>query len=103
MLRVRMAPSPTGCLHLGNLLVGVFNMLFKLKHGARLILRLEDTDVARSFGDFVPKVYAAFNMVGLVFDESPLDCGKFGPYIQTQRRHIYSCYCKLLSASGSAF
>ncbi|WGS83440.1 MAG: glutamate--tRNA ligase family protein [Candidatus Hodgkinia cicadicola] len=103
MVRVRIAPSPTGCLHLGNLLVGVFNMLFKLKHGARLILRLEDTDTARSFGDCAPKVYDAFNMVGLVFDESPLDCGKFGPYIQTQRRHIYSCYCKLLVASGSAF
>ncbi|XXM93777.1 glutamate--tRNA ligase family protein [Candidatus Hodgkinia cicadicola] len=98
-----MAPSPTGCPHLGNLLVGVFNMLFKLKHGARLILRLEDTDTARSFGGCAPKVYDAFNMVGLVFDESPLGCGKFGPYVQTQRRHIYSCYCKLLAASGSAF
>ncbi len=103
MLRVRIAPSPTGCPHLGNLLVGVFNMLFKLKHGARLVLRLEDTDATRGFRDCAPKVYDAFNMVGLVFDESPLDCGKFGPYIQTQRRHIYSCYRKLLVASGSAF
>ncbi|XXM93465.1 glutamate--tRNA ligase family protein [Candidatus Hodgkinia cicadicola] len=103
MLRVRIAPSPTGCPHLGNLLVGVFNMLFKLKHGARFILRLEDTDAARGFADCAPKAYDAFNMVGLVFDESPLGCGKFGPYIQTQRRHIYSCYCKLLVALGSAF
>ncbi len=98
-----MAPSPTGCPHLGNLLVGVCNVLFKHKHAARIILRLEDTDASKCCAANVSKTYDAFNLVGISFDESPKRVNKFGPYIQTQRQHIYNHYCKRLAADGLAF
>ncbi|XXM93254.1 MAG: glutamate--tRNA ligase family protein [Candidatus Hodgkinia cicadicola] len=103
IVRVRLAPSPTGCPHLGNLLVGAYNVLFKLKYGASLILRLEDTDISKACAASTRKVYSAFDAIGIRFDESPARVNKFGPYIQTQRQHIHSYYHKLLAASGLAF
>ncbi|AUG34147.1 Glutamate--tRNA ligase [Candidatus Hodgkinia cicadicola] len=101
--RVRVAPSPTGWPHLGNLLVGVCNALFKFKHKADMVLRLEDTDVSKCCGASVSKTYGAFNSIGVRFDESPARINKFGPYIQTQRLHIYAHFCKRLETSGLAF
>ncbi|AUG34077.1 Glutamate--tRNA ligase [Candidatus Hodgkinia cicadicola] len=101
--RVRVAPSPTGWPHLGNLLVGVCNALFKFKHKANIVLRLEDTDVSKCCVASVDKTYGAFDSVGVRFDESPARVNKFGPYIQTQRLHIYAHFCKRLETSGMAF
>ncbi|ATW06127.1 Glutamate--tRNA ligase [Candidatus Hodgkinia cicadicola] len=101
--RVRVAPSPSGCPHLGNLLVGVCNALFKFKHKANIVLRLEDTDVSKCCDASVNKTYDAFNSIGVRFDESPKRVNKFGPYIQTQRLHIYTHFCKQLEASGLVF
>ncbi|AHL30966.1 MAG: Glutamate--tRNA ligase [Candidatus Hodgkinia cicadicola] len=101
--RVRVAPSPTGCPHLGNLLVGVCNALFKFKHKADMVLRLEDTDVSKCCVASVNKTYDAFNSIGIRFDESPKRVNKFGPYVQTQRLHIYAHFCKQLEANELAF
>ncbi|XXN13702.1 MAG: glutamate--tRNA ligase family protein [Candidatus Hodgkinia cicadicola] len=98
-----MAPSPTGCPHLGNLLVGVCNALFKFKHKANIVLRLEDTDVSKCCAASVNRTYDAFNSIGIRFDESPKRVNKFGPYIQTQRLHIYTHFCKRLETSGLVF
>ncbi|XXN13725.1 MAG: glutamate--tRNA ligase family protein [Candidatus Hodgkinia cicadicola] len=103
MTRVRIAPSPTGCPHLGNLLTGMYNLLFKLKYNADLVLRLEDTDVSRSGAVGICEVNAAFNSVGITFDESAIFVNKFGPYVQTQRYHIYNYYCGVLVSGGFAF
>ncbi len=98
--RVRVAPSATGCPHLGNLLVGVCNALFKFKHKANIVLRLEDTDVSRCCVASVNKTYDAFNSIGVRFDESPQCVNKFGPYIQTQRLHIHTHFCESLKLVG---
>ncbi|ATY93545.1 Glutamate--tRNA ligase [Candidatus Hodgkinia cicadicola] len=103
LARVRLAPSPTGCPHLGNLLIGVYNLLFKLKHGASIILRIEDTDASRSQNDNVGKIYKAFGAINIIFDESSINVNKFGPYIQTQRRHIHAYYCSWLINNKLAF
>ncbi|XXM90077.1 glutamate--tRNA ligase family protein [Candidatus Hodgkinia cicadicola] len=101
--RARVAPSPTGCPHLGNLLISVYNLLFKLKYNAVLILRLEDTDVSKVSAQDVAKVFNAFDSIKVRFDESPARIDKFGPYVQTQRLHIYSYYSELLVNNNMVF
>ncbi|AUG33736.1 Glutamate--tRNA ligase [Candidatus Hodgkinia cicadicola] len=101
--RVRVAPSPTGWPHLGNLLVGVCNALFKFKHKANMVLRLEDTDASKCCVASVNKTYDAFSSIGVRFNESPRRVNKFGPYVQTQRLHIYTHFCKQLEINGLAF
>ncbi|XXN19688.1 MAG: glutamate--tRNA ligase family protein [Candidatus Hodgkinia cicadicola] len=98
-----MAPSPTGCPHLGNLVIGLYNMLFKLRYGAVVILRIEDTDTTRSSAINVNKIYSAFSSLGITFDESPVCVGKFGPYIQTQRWHIHNYYNEWLIGNDLVF
>ncbi len=78
-------------------------MLFKHKHSASVILRLEDTDISKCCAASVNSTYSAFSLIGIRFDESPRRVNKFGPYIQTQRWHIYNHYCKRLAADGLAF
>ncbi len=101
--RVRVAPSPTGCPRLGNLLVGVCNALFKFKHKANMVLRLEDADVSKCCAASVDRTYDAFNSVGVRFDESPARVNKFGPYIQTQRLHIILTFANSSKLVGWRF
>ncbi len=106
-VRVRIAPSPTGKLHVGTARTALYNYLFARRHGGTFILRLEDTDSVRSSEAFTQDILAGLKWLGLSWDEGP-DCGgPYGPYRQTEKLeryrqiaadlmksgHAYSCYC----------
>jgi len=101
-IRVRFAPSPTGLLHVGNARTALFNYLFARQNGGAFILRLEDTDVARSSSEAEQTTLEDLRWLGLQWDEGPGRPGDFGPYRQSERLEIYRHYAKELIAKGNA-
>ena len=102
-VRTRFAPSPTGYLHLGGLRTALYTYLFARKHGGRFILRIEDTDQEREVPGAVELIYKSMRQAGLDYDEGPDVGGDYGPYIQTQRRGLYSRYAWELVERGGAY
>jgi glutamyl-tRNA synthetase len=102
-VRVRFAPSPTGPLHLGGARVALFNYLFARRHGGRFILRVEDTDAARSSREFETELVEALKWLGLLWDEGPDIGGPFGPYRQSERRGLYRRATERLVVDGHAY
>jgi len=94
-VRTRFAPSPTGFLHLGGARTALFNWAFARKEGGKFILRIEDTDVARSTEEAVEVILDSLRWLGLHWDE--------GPYFQSQRLEIYRKYALLLWEKGLAY
>ena len=93
-VRVRLAPSPTGPLHIGTARTGLFNYLFARRTGGTFVVRLEDTDVARSSIAYEKDILDGLHWLGLTWDEGPEvagdgDRGAFGPYRQMERLAIY--------------
>ena len=88
-VRVRFAPSPTGFLHLGGLRTALYNWLFARARGGVWVLRMEDTDRTRLVPDAVPHLLETLHWLGLQPDEGPGVDGPFGPYVQSERIHIY--------------
>lgn len=88
-IRVRIAPSPTGNLHIGTARTTLFNYLFARHHGGSLILRIEDTDQVRSQAHFTENILAGLKGLGLSWDEGPDAGGACGPYFQSQRNELY--------------
>ena len=80
-VRVRIAPSPTGNLHIGTARTAVFNWLFARHHGGKFILRVEDTDLERSRPEYTDNVLEGLRWLGLNWDE--------GPFFQSQRLDLY--------------
>ena len=103
MRRVRFAPSPTGPLHVGGLRTALFNYLFAKKTGGDFILRIEDTDKKREVLGAEQYIVDALAWCGITPDESPKKGGKFGPYKQSERNHVYKEKVKELIASGHAY
>ncbi|MCX8159737.1 MAG: glutamate--tRNA ligase [Candidatus Saccharicenans sp.] len=95
MVRVRFAPSPTGHLHVGALRTALFNWLFARHHRGTFVLRIEDTDVARSSEEMSRSILEALNWVGLDWDE--------GPIYQSQRFEIYRQAARSLVDRGLAY
>ena len=91
-VRVRFAPSPTGMLHLGGARTALFNYLFARHHGGKLILRVEDTDRARSTREFEQAQLEDLDWLGLSFDE--------GPYRQSERGESYEDGISRLTDAG---
>ena len=105
--RVRFAPSPTGELHVGNARTALFNWLFARHHQGTLVLRIEDTDQARTSKTFEEHLLRDLAWLGIDWDEGPGKEGLFGPYCQSERlplyrdvlqrlvesRAVYPCYC----------
>ena len=94
-IRVRIAPSPTGPLHIGTARTALFNALFARHHGGTFLLRLEDTDVARSTLAFEADILDGLHWLGITWDEGPDvaggdDHGPYGPYRQMQRLERYA-------------
>jgi glutamyl-tRNA synthetase len=94
-IRVRIAPSPTGPLHIGTARTALFNALFARHVGGTFLLRLEDTDVARSTVAFESDILRGLDWLGITWDEGPdvsggEDSGPFGPYRQMQRLDRYA-------------
>jgi glutamyl-tRNA synthetase len=102
-VRVRIAPSPTGDPHVGTAYIALFNYVFAKQHGGQFILRIEDTDRARSTPDSEAAILRALRWVGLSWDEGPDKGGPCGPYRQSERTEIYKTEVGKLVASGAAY
>ena len=102
-VRVRFAPSPTGPLHIGGVRTALFNYLFAKKHNGTFILRIEDTDQNRYVEGAEQYIIDALNWCGIPFDEGVGKNEKFGPYRQSERKHLYKQYADELIASGNAY
>jgi glutamyl-tRNA synthetase len=94
-VRVRIAPSPTGNLHIGTARTAVFNWLFARHHGGKFILRIEDTDVERSKPEYTENILEGLQWLGLTWDE--------GPFFQTKRLDWYRQATQELLDKGLAY
>ncbi|MFV0565011.1 MAG: glutamate--tRNA ligase [Flavobacteriaceae bacterium] len=102
-VRVRFAPSPTGPLHIGGVRTALFNYLFAKKHQGTFILRIEDTDQNRYVEGAEQYIIDALNWCKIPYDEGPGKNETFGPYRQSERKHLYKEYADKLIASGHAY
>ncbi len=101
--RLRFAPSPTGLMHIGGYRTALFSWLFARHTGGSFILRIEDTDVARTVEGAVDYLIDGLHWLGMDYDEGPIVGGQYGPYFQTQRKALYQQYAHQLIASGRAY
>ncbi len=107
-VRVRFAPSPTGYLHVGGARTALYNWLFAKHHGGKFIVRVEDTDEARSTEESLRMQISDLEWLGLAWDEGPdpktlIDVGPYGPYRQSRRLDIYKEHADRLLAQGQAY
>lgn len=102
-VRVRFAPSPTGPLHIGGVRTALFNYLFAKRLKGDFILRIEDTDQTRYVEGAEKYIIEALEWCGLPYDEGPGKDGGFGPYRQSERKHIYKEYAEQLISKGHAY
>jgi glutamyl-tRNA synthetase len=108
-VRVRLAPSPTGFLHIGTARVALFNFLFARQNRGSFILRIEDTDKERSKPHFEEDIIKGLNWLGIEWDEGPSFKkeedykGNHGPYRQSERKDIYKKYIKKLIEEDKAY
>jgi glutamyl-tRNA synthetase len=102
-VRVRFAPSPTGPLHIGGVRTALFNYLFAKKHHGTFILRIEDTDQTRYVANSEKYITDALEWCGISFDEGPNKNELFGPYRQSERKHLYKQYADELIEKGLAY
>jgi nondiscriminating glutamyl-tRNA synthetase len=102
-VRVRFAPSPTGTLHIGSARTALFNYLFARHNGGTLVLRIDDTDVARSEDRHEEAILADLRWLGLEWDEGPGAGGPYGPYRQSERWDGYHSAAEQLVFSGAAY
>ncbi|GAA2115659.1 glutamate--tRNA ligase [Nocardioides bigeumensis] len=107
MVRVRMAPSPTGSPHVGLVRTALFNWAFARHHGGTFVLRIEDTDASRNTQESYDGLIDLFTWLGFDWDEGPDVGGPHAPYRQSERgdvyrdaldklragQHTYACYC----------
>lgn len=102
-IRVRIAPSPSGNLHIGTARTALFNFLYAKKTGGKYILRIEDTDAERTSQEYVKNIYDSLKALGLSWDEGPDVGGPYGPYAQSERFDIYPIYAQKLVETGHAY
>ena len=95
MVKVRFSPAPTGSLHIGGARTALFNWLYARHHGGVFVLRIEDTDVARSREEWVLGIQDTLRWLGLDWDD--------GPYLQSARFHLYLEAADRLLAQGDAY
>jgi glutamyl-tRNA synthetase len=102
-VRTRVAPSPTGDPHVGTAYIALINYCFAKKHGGEFLLRIEDTDQARSTRASEVAILDSLKWLGLSWNEGPDVGGPHGPYRQSERSAIYTQHCDQLIAGGHAF
>ncbi|CAF22968.1 glutamate--tRNA ligase [Candidatus Protochlamydia amoebophila] len=102
-VRVRIAPSPTGDPHVGTAYMALFNMIFARHYNGTFILRIEDTDRARSRPEYEENIYSALKWANIQWDEGPDIGGAYGPYRQSERFDIYKQYAEELLSKGKAY
>ncbi len=102
-VRVRFPPSPTGNLHVGNVRSALFNWAFARHYGGTLVLRIEDTDLARNTVEGYRSIIDSLNWLGIDWDEGPEVGGDHGPYRQSERFPIYAEVARTLREEGAAY
>jgi glutamyl-tRNA synthetase len=107
-MRVRMAPSPTGPLHIGTARASLYNFLTARHEGGTYVLRIEDTDVVRSTAEYERDIIDNLHWLGISWDEGPQvaggeDVGPYGPYRQSERLERYAAEADRLLAAGAAY
>ncbi len=103
MVRVRIAPAPSGTLHIGNVRTALYNWLFARREGGVFILRIEDTDQSRVSEESFESVLGELRWLGLDWDEGPEVGGPFGPYRQSERLETYGQASRKLMDDGRAY
>ncbi len=101
--RVRVAPSPTGHMHLATARTALYDYLLARKTGGQFVLRVEDTDVKRTVPGSEQEIIDGLHWLGLDYDEGPDIGGPYGPYRQTERRDIYIQHARMIVESGHAY
>ncbi len=109
-VRTRLAPSPTGLVHIGTVRTGLFNFLYARKNGGQFILRVEDTDRTRFVEGAMENMIEVVQKLGINFDEGPViqsgevvEKGDYGPYIQSKRLDIYKNHIEELISKQAAY
>jgi len=102
-VRTRLAPSPTGEMHIGSIAMALKNYVFAKKHAGQFILRIEDTDKTREVKNGLKHILEVLRAYQIDWDEGPDKGGAYGPYIQSQRLAIYRRYAQKLIDQGQAY
>ena len=102
-VRTRMAPSPTGDMHVGSMGIVLKNYAFARKHGGSFVLRIEDTDKEREVEGAVSRIQNIITAYGLDWDEGPGKGGSHGPYVQSERIALYKEMAEQLVAEDKAY
>lgn len=102
-LKVRMAPSPTGKIHVGSMRTALYSYLLAKKEGGKFVLRIEDTDQKRKVEKGNEIIKESFALYDMEFDEGPGIGGDNGPYIQSERKAIYNEHAQKLVDDGNAY
>ncbi|MCL6625654.1 glutamate--tRNA ligase [Alicyclobacillus shizuokensis] len=102
-VRVRFAPSPTGALHIGGARTAYFNWLFARQNQGVFVLRIDDTDRARSTEASYRQILDSFRWLGIDWDEGPDTGGPYGPYRQSERLAIYRQHLERLLAADQVY
>jgi glutamyl-tRNA synthetase len=103
VVRTRIAPAPSGSIHVGNARTALYNWLFARKHGGTFVLRVEDTDQKRATDDAYRAVIEDLRWLGLEWDEGPEVGGDLGPYRQSERMDRYDAAARALLDGGHAY
>ena len=106
MIKTRIAPSPTGNLHIGTARTALFNYLYAKNQQGKFVIRIEDTDIARSTKESEQDIIEGLEWLGLIPDEgvsSKGELGELGPYRQSQRADTYRPYLEQLLSTGDAY
>jgi len=102
-VRTRVAPSPTGDMHVGTVFQAMWDVAIARQGGGQFILRIEDTDQGRSTPDAEAIIYRSMRWLGLQWNEGPDVGGPFGPYRQSERQPLYVKYAEQLVEQGDAY
>lgn len=103
MIRVRIAPTPSGKLHLGTAHTCLFNFLFSRHNNGKLVLRIDDSDPKRSKKEFEADIIKSLKWLGINWDEGPDIGGPYAPYRESERKNSYQKYLKQLLDSKNAY
>lgn len=102
-VRVRFAPSPTGDLHVGNIRTALYDWAYARHTGGTFVFRIEDTDRSRVTDEYINAAIDTLRWLGLDWDEGPEVGGPYGPYLQSQRLHLYAEWAQRFLDSGDAY